>query len=372
MGFVVREKNNQFAFFNLLRFIGSVSIAIFLHYHYHFLKMLAIAPPYTANEWFNEEVLYELYYNSYAFVEMFFILLGILFTYAYKKKIYDGLGFDKFILGRFVRIYPLVIITSLYMYFANVLLLGTTGSLWSSGSGDLFDFFTDSLFGGKSVFNVADTLNGTIWYINVLMFCYIIAYAITYFTKKNPSVLVYSFPIILGLAIQYNIISLPFFNESTARGLIAFFIGVILGELLKKQETIEKPKKYLLNIIYLLGLYFVYISREEDHFNSLTNYAAFGIFPLLILLCSNLEILNKICSTKFVKYLGNISFGIYLWNFPIYITLHLLITHNIIHVNVISKKFMLFVLAIHMIVATISYYAFEKPVGKRLSKAINK
>lgn len=69
---------------------------------------------------------------------------------------------------------------------------------------------------------------------------------------------------------------------------------------------------------------------------------------------------NAICSHKVVKYLGNISFGIYMWNFPILITLHILVIIEIIHIDITSYKFMVVLVLIHIMVASVSYGLVDK------------
>lgn len=76
---------DEFAYFNVLRFIGAICIAIFLHYNDHFLPCLGIANPFE-----NNAFLWGLSHNSYVFTEMYFIISGILYSYAYMEKIMGG------------------------------------------------------------------------------------------------------------------------------------------------------------------------------------------------------------------------------------------------------------------------------------------
>ena len=191
--------DNRFAYFSLLKFIGAFSIAIFLHYNDHLLPGLGEKNPFAGNM-----ILWALTHESCMFVEMYFIISGILFVTAYQKKIDGGMGFDFFLLKRAARIYPVVILTSLFMYLANGLLYICTRSLWSTGTSDLMELVIDMLFAGKPVFGVPNTLNAPIWYINVLLLCYVIAYVLVKFAKQYKTELVFLLPILVGIAVQYR------------------------------------------------------------------------------------------------------------------------------------------------------------------------
>ena len=103
-----------------------------------------------------------------------------------------------------------------------------------------------------------------------------------------------------------------------------------------------------------------------------TFFYSFIFFPALITLLYDTKWLNKICSTKFVKYLGNISYGIYMWNFPILITFHILNVFNIVQMQVLTWEFIGILFVTHMVVATLSYFFLEKGWADLLKEIIEK
>ena len=82
------ESRNQstrlscYNFFELLRFIAAILIACFLHFHDHFIPLLKIPNPFEPYR-----LLWMFSTQSYVFVELFFIISGILFIHAYYPKI---------------------------------------------------------------------------------------------------------------------------------------------------------------------------------------------------------------------------------------------------------------------------------------------
>ena len=222
------QQYDRFAYFNILRFSGAFCIAVFLHYNDHLLPFLGIENPFS-----DHPFAWAVSHNSWVFVEMYFIISGILFSVAYQKKIADGLPFDRFMTKRILRIYPLMVLTSIFMYVGNWLLYAYNGTLWSCGTLSFTELLLDIVFGGKVVFNAGPTLNGPIWYINVLLVCYALAYLLTKLSSKQQSNLVFVLPVLLGLIIQYSGKSFALFNGSAARGFISFFEGVLLASVLK-------------------------------------------------------------------------------------------------------------------------------------------
>lgn len=364
------RRTNSFAYFNLLKFIGAFAIAVYLHYNDHFLPYIGMENPFKENSfiWFVSKY-------SFVFVEMYFIISGFLFTYAYKKKILEGMHFDFFFSKRLVRIFPLVAITTIVMYLGNLFLYKFDGKLWSCGTVSLVELYEDILLGGKAVVNKPLTLNGPIWYVSVLMLCYIVAYVLTKSTQKQHSIYIYIIPIALGIMIQSSGVNYPMWNLNVARGYIAFFVGVILGELLANFHLLTHGQRLFLRIILLAELILVFVALTcfwNGKFTiEWTNIFAVLVFPEIIILLYDCKWLNKICSTKLFVWLGNISFGIYLWNFPIYIGLHILIRVGIIGPDVTSTKFLLYVAIIHIVVASISYYMIDKKLCGWLNKKLH-
>lgn len=74
-----------FAYFNILRFAGAFCIAVFLHYNDHLLPFLNIENPFQ-----DHPFCWAISRNSFVFVEMYFIISGVLFSVAYQKKIAGG------------------------------------------------------------------------------------------------------------------------------------------------------------------------------------------------------------------------------------------------------------------------------------------
>lgn len=373
----MQEKKDLFgrvAFFNLMRFVGAICIAVFLHYNDHFLPYLGLQNPYNYNT-----VVWALSHDSVVFVEMYFIISGILFVFAYKDKVMNNVGFDTFFARRIIRIYPLVVITSIFMYTGNFILYKYNGTMWSCGTLNILELFYDMLFGGKMAFWAGNTLNGSIWYVNTLLICYVLAYILTRLYKKSRSVFLYALPVFFGVMIQYSGKAFGLWNEGMARGYIAFFIGVMMGLFFESHPDFfsDDPRVRrrirLAAGVELAAAMGLRLSPIRDIMTgNIQSYFAFLVFPSVILLGYDCGWINRLCAMKPIAWLGNISYGIYLWDFPVYFTLHLLIVSGKLHIDVLSGKFLVLSAVIHILVAGISYRFLEMPISKKLNGLMNK
>lgn len=359
------QKTNSFAYFTILKFLGALLIAVFLHYNDHFLTYL-----YTENPFDPKSIWFLFSRKSYVFVEMYFILSGILFAYAYEERIQNGLSLKEFFINRVKRLYPLVIVTTLYMYLANYFLYRATGTLYSCGTLKVSDLLFDLFLAGKCIFHGAKTLNAPIWYVSVLMLCYLIAFVQNKLSKNKTVLFCFSFlTLLVGLLMRFDKKQYPFWNEDVARGLIAFFAGLLLGHFMKwlseKKENLtvscKRENRYqlcfrlVIFLFLMLSLFFMKKSIWAMTDAVFTSVTAIVVFPLLLLLFFDVSRINCICDTRLFRFLGAISFDIYLWNFPIFITLHYFIVTGKMHCPVTSPGFILFLGLLHIIVACLSH-----------------
>lgn len=346
---------NTIAYFDFTKFLAAFLVAVFLHYNDHFLTFLYTPNPFGANSFWGYASI-----RSYVLVELFFVFSGILFVIAYQEKIKANLSFFSFLKKRYFRMFPLVMISTLYMYLANWYLFQKTGTLYSCGSLRVKDLLSDMFLAGRSVFGGLKTLNAPVWYISVLMLCYILAYLYVRLSKRSITLhLFYFVTLVTGIIMRFLPKSYPFWNEDIARGLIAFFVGTLLGNLILFYQTNAPKIPYSLRFLFLL-LFIGSIWGTNYYFYPLgqawyTTASSLLVYPLFILCFYDIKWINRICQTSIFRFLGAISYDLYVWNFPIYITLHILITTKIWQPCITSTKFLLFLGLLHLAVAAFSY-----------------
>lgn len=244
----------------------------------------------------------------------FFVISGAVTFRCYKGKIEKGeLGFKTFVVGRVARLFPLLGISILYMTVGQLLYYYNHSEWWMGRVNGIWEVII-SLTGLSvgSVVNQLDTVNGPIWYISVLLYCYFIFWMISLKQKKW----LYLVPLLLGMVIiSYNI-NLPFLTESCACGYIGFFVGCLMCIL---QEN-KKTRSCMIKIaIGMLGLFIVlFCIFRQRVWNVCGEYYFAVLWPFLsiFILVDNITFLRNIMSNKVFDYLGKISWPIYLLHIP--------------------------------------------------------
>lgn len=354
-------ERDRLYFLNLFKFIASVCIACMLHYHDHLLPSYELTFPFTENRLF-----YFLTTHSWCFVELFFMISGLLFSQVYIPQIEDNRYNIKTFLGnRIVRLYPLAIITSLYMYVIQIVLDRCVGHPWSSqGNISLWNLLVDMMFCGKFY---GITNNSPLWYVPVLLLCYVIAFYLTKLQKiSGGGWMVYIIPVVLGLAMKMTAYQ-GFFNN-TSRGDICFFLGVILGYFCMYSDRMKRRSKNILLGISVIELvvFAIFAAVPYYNVNALGDWSyavSFGFFPELLFLCYHLKWLNRFCNNRVISVLGKYSWGIYVWNFPILITFYALDRLGNMQWNVQSKGYWFMLLVVHLAVGAGSYELIEKKMA---------
>lgn len=314
------KKNTRYNFLNIYKFAFAIVIACFLHFSDHFLKPLGLI-----NHFENHNIANYLTKKSNALTEFFFIASGILFFIAYVPKIKNNkMNFQEFIINRTKKLLPYVAITSLIMWILQVICYNTTGDTWGSiGTIKFSEVITNILTFGNGIVE-RQSLNGPAWYISVLMFCYVIGYLITKLYIKTDNILVYLIPVIIGLGMRASVPfngEVIFINSTVSRGLINFFEGIFIYIILDKYDNINKKLKTTLKITSLLIVIIsiIVLSNKNNfiYIGDIDLYHSFIIMPALIYLSYNSKIIEKISNNKFITYIGNLSFDIYMMNFII-------------------------------------------------------
>lgn len=352
------ETKERLNFIYILKFISAIIIAVFLHWNDHFISNLGLPNIFT------NKMLIFLTKKTYVLVELFFILSGLLYFVTSNEKIKRGkVSFKDFFVKKMGRLLPVIIVTTIFMFLCNLFLFLSHKPAWSCDSISLFDVFLN-FFSGRVIFSNLNVLNGNIWYVSILFLCYIIAFYLSKKSNKRGDI-VFIIPIIISIIMFYSLLDIiPFFNFSVVRGLSGFFIGIYIGKFLNLYNNFSLKYKIWTKIIsFIFLISFVvcfYFNLLDNIYTPPTfSYTLFVFAPLIIFLYG-FNTLNKFFGLKVFKYLGNISYSIYIWNMPILITLHILYIYKKISLNVFSYKFFILLALIHIVVAIHSYLFIEK------------
>lgn len=366
-----RERESSLSYLNLLKIVAAICIVLF-HYYTSTPSQLGYDNPIEEKTFFGF-----IAYNSYVFVELFFMISGLLFVIYTIPKIVSGEKFNHFIIKKVVRLWPLMLITTISFYLLTLLFFFVNKAYWGPASLNLVYLAYDSFF-LHYLFSNALLFNAPVWYIIVLMLVYVFAYIATLIYKKYKSKLIYLLPIFIALAVSYSKLQLEL--AICARGLLSFFIGVYLGFLFefirKKNFKNTSPGMIILRVLLVLelalALSIVYSPYEKEFISSYQEYFMIYVFPPLLLLLYNVKWISKITDNKYINYLGGMSYSIYLWDFPILLFVHIIAFNTSDSSYVLQWWNVLIVVLIHLLVGALSYYLVELKLGKYLMGLFNK
>lgn len=321
--------------------------------------------------WQGKETFYELW-GSLSIgglsVQLFYVLSGFIFMYVYHQRISNGeVKLSDYAVARVSRLYPLVWISTTVM-IGILILNNNINSLnaWKV----LTNLFLLGGFEGSSMYGIR-TINGSIWTLTAEMWAYAVFFFICYYWGKKK--LAFVLPVLIGMFIyQLNIQSVGLFSPNYIRVFVGFFMGCLTYMLFSSINK-EKSSKILGRVsiiafttLTVLGVY----TLNKGIGNPVIVYSIL-IFPALIISVLNVKLLRDFLSTSVFRWLGNLSFGIYLWHWPIFALMGTLYKKGL-HIPLQSKWVMLMIFALVIVIAHLSYYYFESPVQKIIRKKYSK
>ncbi len=346
---------------DLLRFLAAVAVAFFFHY----VIMFGDTP---AKD--NAVCDFLNLYGGYV-VELFFVISGFVIYNAYAQRIRDGKTvFTRFLVDRVIRLYPAVITSVIVIWiimWVGYAILGEAITDNANVSVIAIILNLAGLNGGTLEEAAGMSVNGPTWYISVLMVCYLLFYGVIKLCKKSRGAENVCFIIIItiGIFIYFNPIELPFLLMSSARGYVFFFLGVLIAQLHQKVNLVGN----ILLCLASIGLVFMYIFEKNYDFifNDSLEVGLAIIVPIVVFFI-NFTPLEFICNNVVVKFLGGISYGVFLWNMPVYIGVIFVSKVWDLDFDYGDILTYLVIVGINVVCGVMSYILLDKLLVKKLKK----
>ena len=336
-------KLNQLTF---TRFLAAIAI-VFFHYG------ITTFP-------FNSGFFYKFFSSANIFVTYFFILSGFVMIIAYGKKDSEQIDYSTYYTNRFARIYPLYLVGLIAVVLIDYINYHTI---------DFKNFLLQSVLLQSWLPNHTLRLNRPGWSLSVEVFFYLVFPVLfnRVYRKIKPGKLFVSLIIIFFVShvLLYILKNSSFYKgfPSVSHDLIYYF-------------PLSNFSDFLIG--NCLGVYFLRIREKHPGNYDLIIFLAFAALcfllgnntgvlfaPILFLIFILFLSLNKtgfitrLFSTRGFIFLGEISYGIYILQRPVFSSLILL--NDKFHLINDGQVFYagLFIL---LIVSTVLYYVIEVPV----------
>lgn len=350
---------------DLLRFLAAAAVAFFFHYAIVFgdspLKGSIVG------DFLNT-------YGGYV-VELFYVISGFVMFNAYGAKVREGKTvFTKYIVDRIVRLYPAVIVSVVFIWAIMWIGYAMYGEpITENANVSLIAILLNisGLNGGTVMEAAGMSVNGPSWYVSVLMVCYLLFYGIIKMCKKSRGAenVCFVLLIVIGVFIYFNPINAPLLLMSSARGYVFFFTGVLLAQLQEKTNIAGN----ILICMASMGLVAMYVfAYEYDLIVKDGLEIGFFIVCPIVLFFINFLPLNYVCNNIVVKFLGGISFGVFLWNLPVYIGVIFVSKVFDIDFDYGSVITYLVIVAVNTLFGVLSYILLDKLLVNKIKQVREK
>ncbi len=307
-------------------------------------------------------------------ISFFFFLSGFVLAYNYDNKTNVKLFWVK----RFARIYPSYILSFVSVF---ILLLITDRPIPTLSNSILNALGLQSWNAGYAL-----ELNFPSWSLSVEFFFYLIFPVLTFFFYKmswKKASLAALIIWILGLLqhiyfmdnlydpdrffVEQFILYFPLFHLST------FIAGFAAGKGIHRKLNAKNNKasiSWMPFLIATIGIFsFIYLLSFENPARFYGHNGA--LVPIFLLITYGLsldtKIYPKLIGTKPMIYLGELSYGIYIWQFAIYLVFTLLFGTTLFSLS----EFFIYLISL-ILFSALMYRFFEKPSHSFIVKAFRK
>lgn len=304
-------------------------------------------------------------------VSYFFVLSGFVMALAYSQKNRE-IDFNLYIKNRAARILPLyylALLSMLLYYFIRIKLL----SVNSDYTPNFIDIFFNIFLLQNWIPENVHVINTASWTLSVEAFFYILFPLLfnKFYSKFSLKVIAISVIIVFissqglfhFLLHQYPSrqsfwLSLPLLH------LNVFIAGNLIGLLFIKYKN-RFLKDLFFSVLFSVLLMFIVLYFPAKQINYSNGFFIIFQIPILFLIALDKGRLTKLFRKKLMVYLGEISYGIYILQFPVYFFFTATLTF--FHYKINQPLFYAY-LIILIVVSGISFNYVEKPLREKIKR----
>ncbi|WP_321869204.1 acyltransferase family protein [Paraburkholderia tropica] len=348
---------HKLANLEILRFLCSVSVLLF---HYHVFAYVGGQPDNIPHDQLPFYSAVGAFYDRGFFaVQYFWCISGFIFFWRYQQSLKEGLDAREFFVLRFTRLYPLHIVTLLYIATVQLGYHSMTGSFFTYVENTPFHFLQHLLMLGNIQQPYHTSFNGVTWSVSVEVFAYISFFVICKYIKQSGCAA-------LVVALACSIAFVEFWpNNKFLQCFALFFFGgcaCIVHRWLVK---------YRLTLVAAAGLF--------AYYGALTWCRSFwppsGYFRMVI--CIPPVVLAFVCLpipqlpiTRWVQRAGELTYSVYMLHFPLILTAVTIAMALGIHFDCRSRALFVAYIIVVFGCAAICYRYFERPAQRMLRSAM--
>lgn len=282
-------------------------------------------------------------------VNVFWIISGFVFAYVYLGSRSDTRSFA---VNRFARLYPLHLLTLLVMAGLQLASSARFGTWIFYDHNDWYHFFLNLLFVTGWGFDAHNTFNGVIWSVSVELLVYALFWSLRGWIDRR------GIAAALGLAVGAGLLKLIGFDLLVLACALHFFCGTALAMAWKNLRA-RRGRAIGLALGLMAAGYPLMLAQHPAVAIGLGMNAFFGG---LILLLAGLEDLAPRTVRQGAQWVGDTTYGTYLWHLPIMIGIILLVKDQTALMELAAHSWFLACWLVFMVcVGRLSYTCIEYP-----------
>lgn len=316
------------------------------------------------------------YDHGWLAVDLFFSLSGFIFLWLYRRSISAGqITAARFFVLRFSRLYPLHIVTLLFVTIGQLAYISMHGSKYIYGNTDASHFALNLFLISSIGLENGYSFNGPIWSVSVESLLYVGFFILCRAKLTKPVILLFISAIGFGLIYKLY--------PPIGRGIGSFFLGGVTYAVYRRLNDHQSSKRISLYVVGLTILLWaatvahVYLGlalkdipvlwRLSGIFPS-RGFAEIALFPMTILSLALYESKFSV-NIAGLELLGSISYSSYLLHFPLQLSFALIlpaIGMNSAFFQTNTSLVLFFALLILMSAASFKY--LEMPAQQHLRR----
>jgi peptidoglycan/LPS O-acetylase OafA/YrhL len=357
---------------------GIAAFLIAFIYHGHYWLKTAIHP--------FEILFYWPHRFGWTLVQLFFLLSGFIFFQRYSRPISEhSLTPKKYCVLRFSRLYPLhwltLLITALFVLIRNFYGLSPFQQEIKNNI-QLFLLNIPLMQYGWFTANIL-SFNASAWTLSIEIMMYLLFFILVYFGHKIKKMFFGSIGFVClgvllgGIKALFGNPPIPILNQ--CQGLMGFFMGVIVSGIYSYSTVNKKMCRIITTLCVILNLLSFIFSIVPSIFPFFATILAYGegywiivytflLFPPLMFLTLRIAFLTRLFSLRPLRYLGKISYSIYLIHFPVALIITTMDDCFKLKINYSNYIVFFSYMILVMLISHFSHFRFEIPFQNRIRK----
>ena len=316
------------------------------------------------------------YENGFRMVDLFFVISGLVMYLRYESEVRQGsVTAVRYVGARIARLWPLATLTLAVCALLTWSHYAAYGSFLFYQQNDVVAFMLNLGFMQAGFFsNVGLSFNGPSWTIALEFWIYLLLFIVLR-SFRRPIVVVVPVAL-LAAALLINqpqpLLSLWY------RCIAGFFVGSSLAVVRSIVLTrLPRPRRVARALVIFGGASFalfvlqMYVPQidvvtgfSDDSRTYMWHMAA--VFVPVVLGLSLLPNPINHWSRRIMTWLGNVSYGVYMWHVPVQMALVLLLRKMSLEQQIFNASFLMSFLIVVVLVATVGFHLIEVPSRRKI------